>query len=95
MSGRGRMVWWCWLLRNVAYRSYSSYILARTITVTYPTSPTVGTLQMQYTDDKCNITVTYIRSVTVLRGCTGHNHSPKCSTPGGHVLLSREKVSGS
>ena len=48
---------YCW---NVAYWSYSSYILARTITVTYPTSPTVGTLQMQYTDDRCNITVTYI-----------------------------------
>ena len=31
------------------------------ITVTYLTSPpTVGTLQMQYTDDRCNITVTYI-----------------------------------
>ena len=48
----------CW---NVAYWSYSSYILARTITVTYLTSPTDGTLQMQYIDGRCNITVTYIR----------------------------------
>ena len=45
------------------------------ITVTYHlseylTAPTDGTLQMQYTDGRCNITVTYICSTSVCKLCS-------------------------